>query len=105
MKISQLEQIEKLFDYDIPEYLKIKNTNRIAIKTDSKFKDITIDDVISYFKYDARNISSGMRSIGNITGDWRPIDELAQMCLSIFKVLNIKRLKKTALQSGLEPKF
>ena len=68
-------------------------------------KDITIKGLIDYFAIDARNMSSGLRSIGSIHGDWRCIDALAQDSLCAFKEINIDGLRSEAREHGLEPRF
>ena len=65
---------------------------------------VTAEDVIYYYAHDARNISSGCRSLGEIVGDWRPIDELAKTCLEIYKVLKRNELVRLAKRNGMQPK-
>jgi hypothetical protein len=65
-------------------------------------KTITPKDVVEYYAHEAGNISSGCRTLAGITGDWRPIDELAKQCLSIYKVVKRKDLVKEARKHNME---
>jgi len=40
---------------------------------------ITRDDLDAYFAGDAHDLSSGLRRLGPVVGDWRPIDALAAL--------------------------
>lgn len=98
---KQYEQVEEFFNHEIPEYLEIVNSEKIKIKTDSPFLRGTSDnwhivlfnDVIRYFTYEV-NSQSGLRSLGTIGGDWRLIDDLADQCVEIFKIINPKKFKE-----------
>lgn len=67
----------------------------------ARVKRIRIPDVIKYYHRDARNISSGMRSIAGIHGDWRMIDYIAVDVLSYFKRANRKGLEREARKYGM----
>lgn len=66
---------------------------------------IRIADVAKYFRYEAQNITSGCRTLAGIVGDWRPIDHIAQDCLSYFRQVNIEGMRREARKLGLIPKF
>lgn len=89
---------------------KILNKNTLLICThdeldgDKKHK-ITIDDVVEYYATQANNIVSGIRKLGNIVGDWRPVDHIAKFCLEVFKQINIEELRKKSINRGLTPRF
>ncbi len=95
---QQFDQIDKLFEDQLPEYFEIVNTNKIRVKTDQSFlrgtKDnwhnITFDDILKYFSYEV-NSMSGLRQLGTIAGDWRNINDLAEQCIEIFKILKPKK--------------
>lgn len=95
---QQIEQIEKLYDYEIPEYIEIVSPNKIRIQTDQSFlrgtndnwHDVNFNDIVRYFSYEV-NSMSGLRTLGTISGDWRNIDELAKQCIEIFKIINPKK--------------
>lgn len=76
-----------------------------VVTEDGETCKVTIDDVIKYYAHDARNITSGIRTLSKIIGDWRPIDELASQCLEVYKVLSLNRLRRIAKNYGLTPKF
>ena len=61
-------------------------------------KKITPRDVAYYYANDARDIISGCRRIGEIVGDWRPIDNLAETCLQIYKLVNMREMKRAVAE-------
>lgn len=65
---------------------------------------ISPEDVIKYYAFQAGNLSSGMRKLGEIVGDWRNIDDLAKQCLTIYKVLKKPELKSIAKKYNMELK-
>jgi hypothetical protein len=65
---------------------------------------VGVEDVIRYYKHEAGNITSGCRTLGKLSGDWRPIDELAKTCLNIYKAIQRKQLVKEAKKNGMELK-
>ena len=67
-------------------------------------KRISVEDTIRYFCFEAQNLSSGIRTLGTINGDWRLVDELAKTCLKIYKVLKYNELKRMARKYGMELK-
>jgi len=71
----------------------------------ARVKRIRISDVAEYFSTQARNMTSGCRTIAGITGDWRPIDNIAQNCLSYFRQVNVEGIRREARKLGLTPKF
>ena len=67
----------------------------------ARVKRIRITDVVKYYHGDARNITSGMRSIAGIHGDWRMIDYIAGDVLAYFKHTNRPGLVKEAKKYGM----
>jgi hypothetical protein len=65
---------------------------------------VTIDDVAKYYAEEARSMS-GCRTLAGETGDWRPIDQIANDCLEYFKSVNIEGMRKVGKKYGLTPKF
>jgi hypothetical protein len=65
---------------------------------------VTVEDVIRYYRYEAGNLTSGCRTLAELSGDWRPIDNLAKSCLEIYKVIKKPELKKIAHKNGMELK-
>lgn len=68
-------------------------------------KKITIADVAEYFAHQACNMTSGMRCLAGIYGDWRMIDNIAQDCLDYFKRVNVEGMRRAGRKLGLEPRF
>jgi len=93
---KQFDQIDKLFDNQLPEYFEIINENKIKITTvdwsGSSKHVVTFKDTIDYLS--KRHGFSGMRFLGSVSGDWRQIDDLASQCIQIFEILNPKRFFK-----------
>jgi len=85
--MSTVEMLEERFGSEIIDELEERGITFRRKTIYVNGKRVTIEDVIYYYSHDARNISSGCRSLGSITGDWRPIDHLASTCLEIYKVL------------------
>jgi len=91
------------------EAIKVLDTETLKVKVGdidgSKWHKITIDDVVEYYVSQASDILSGIRTLGDIAGDWRCIDNIAHTCLEVFKLLNITELRKRSEARGLTPKF
>ena len=96
---------------DVPEYLTIKNKNKIIIKAEEwegagvKDIEITPEDVIRYYDTQARNITSGIRTLAGFSTDWRMVDNMAKESLEIFKVMNPEKLRTLARKHDMTAKF
>ena len=66
---------------------------------------ITPADVAEYYATEARNITSGCRTLAGLTGDWWQIDGLASLAFGWFKKVNIEGMRRAARRLGLEPRF
>ena len=66
---------------------------------------ITPDNLAEFFATQANNLSSGCRTLSGLTGDWRPISELANAALSWFKHVNPEAMRRAGRKAGLEPRF
>jgi hypothetical protein len=111
-------ELDKFYNFEIPEYVVKAGKTFIELNVSGwssysgKFQTpedivklkITMADVIRYYKEQA-NSMSGMRIIAGFAGDWRYIDNMAQMSLGWFKFVNVDGLRKFSLQNGLSPKF
>lgn len=80
-------------DVNVLDWTEVPQTIRVRIK-----------DIIRYFKRETRSFS-GCRTLAGITGDWRPIDNLAQEILRYFKDVNVAALRRESRKAGLIPKF
>jgi hypothetical protein len=102
------KMMSELFEFwggEVPPFIEDAGKTYIKVRMDQGVVKITMDDVAKYFANEADNIMSGVRTIAGITGDWRPIDELAHMCLEWFKFVNIEGMRRVSRRYGLNPKF
>jgi len=87
---QQFQKIEEFYDFDVPQYLQVITKYRVRITIEdfrgSSKHDVTFKNVIDYFSNG--HGFSGLRQLGDVSGDWRQIDELARQCIEIFKILN-----------------
>lgn len=107
--LKKQEVAERVFGGDIPTYLTIKSTNKVTVNVNdwngTTLYEFSLVDVVRYYAKDARNISSGCRTLGKWTGDWRGVDTVAKELLEVFKVLNVEKLRAVGLTFGIEAKF
>lgn len=70
-------------------------------------RTITVNpqDVAEFFSSQATNLLSGCRTLAGLTGDWRPVSEMAQACLAWFKLVNVVGMRQAARHVGLVPRF
>ena len=103
------ELLESVYGDDVPSYIIANSKTSLTINVNDwqgkQEVKINIKDLIKYYVEQAPNISSGLRCIAGLYGDWRNIDELAKEALAYFKANNIDELKREAKRQGLEPKF
>jgi len=94
---------------ELPEYMTENEDGSINVEisdwSGEKTITVAIDDILEYFKTQANNIVSGCRTLAGHSGDWRPIDNLAQECLAYYKETNIDKLREKSIEAGLTPKF
>ena len=105
---EQWEQVDRMFDDNTPEYLDIVSRNliKITISDWQGSKEISVKpkDIIDYYHTDARNITSGIRTLAGHSGDWRPINEMAELLLAIFKIINLPALERESKKYSMELK-
>ncbi len=65
---------------------------------------VTLDDLARFYRWQAGNYS-GIRTLGSLSGDWRPVSELARACLDYFKTVNVVGMRRAARKIGLIPRF
>jgi len=63
---------------------------------------ITVKDLVDYYVESATDEKSMVRTIGDITGHWKDIDDLAKELLKHFKETNPHWLKHEAKKNGLK---
>lgn len=96
------ELAEDFYDYNIPEYVVRPGRTFITIMTGNDWEGepfplkITMADVVRYYRNQAANITSGIRTLAGFSSDWRGIDQLAQECLAWFEFVNQDGLRKLA---------
>lgn len=99
-----LQQIQE----QLPEFIQIKDDETLLVTHSdwqgSRTDEITMKDIIEHYAYEAPSMKT-VRRIGSIMGDWRPIRDLAQIILDVFKMINIEKLRKISKEYDLEPKF
>lgn len=66
---------------------------------------ITPDNLAEFYATEAQNITSGIRTLAGLSGDWRPVSELADAALAWFKRVNVEGMRRAARKIGLTPKF
>jgi hypothetical protein len=66
---------------------------------------ITPKNLAEFYSTQARNLSSGIRTLAGLHGEWRPISDLADLALSWFKNVNVEGMRRAARRVGLIPKF
>ncbi len=86
------------------------NRSTLVIRCNNVFDEqtsltVTLADVAEYYDAQARNLTSGCRTLAGLTGDWLQIDQLAFLALGWFKRVNIVGMRRAARRRGLEPKF
>jgi hypothetical protein len=93
-------------DEEIDDTITVKN-HMVYVKVDNGTKKVKMQDVIDYYcRYGGtRGFSASYRTLGTISGDWRPIDNIAKDCLDMYQVINIKKLRRLAKKAGLTPNF
>ena len=83
-------------------FLTVRTTTVFGEPTSLK---ITVNDVAEFYRTQARNLGSGIRTLAGLHGDWRAISELADIALGWFKSVNVEGMRRAARKVGLEPRF
>jgi len=92
------------------EFVERAGKSFVTVRTSNVFGEpvslkITLADVAEFYRTQARNLGSGIRTLANHHADWRPISELADLALSWFKSVNVEGMRRAARKVGLEPRF
>ena len=92
------------------EFVERAGKSFLTVRTADVFGDptslkITLDDIAEFYATQANNLGSGIRTLADLHGDWRPISELADLALSWFKSVNVEGMRRAARKVGLEPRF
>ena len=83
-------------------FLVIRANNAFGESTTIK---ITPTNLAEFYATQANNLSSGIRTLAGLSGDWRPISELANLALVWFKHINVVAIRRAARKVGLIPQF
>lgn len=83
-------------------FLTVRTTNVFGGPISLK---ITPADLAEFYRTQANNLSSGIRVLAGMAGDWRPMSQLADLALSWFKAVNVEGMRRAARRVGLEPRF
>lgn len=94
----------------IGEFVQRAGKNFLVVKVSDAFGDptsikITPGNLAEFFATEAGNLSSGIRTLAGLHGDWRPISNLADIALDWFKTVNAEGMRRAARRVGLTPKF
>ena len=99
------QELADMFGGEPPEWVTEAKKNFIRLKVSDwqgeRSLKVTVKDVVVYYAGDARNITSGCRTLAGYVGDWRPVDELAKICLEWFKRVNRNGLGRVAKPYGM----
>ena len=66
---------------------------------------ITPANLAEFYATQANNLSSGCRTLAGLTGDWRPVSQLADLALDWFKRVNVEGMRRAGRKFGLTPRF
>lgn len=96
------EQLGEFVERAGKSFLIVRTTTVFGVPTSLK---ITVNDVAEFYRTQANNLSSGIRVLAGMAGDWRGISGLADFALTWFKAVNAEGMRRAARKVGLEPKF
>lgn len=91
-------------------FVRKANKTSLVVRCQNVFEEeldltISLDDLAEYYATQARNLSSGCRTLAGLTGDWRYVDRLASMALEWFKRVNVRGMRAAGRRHGIEPRF
>lgn len=94
----------------IGEFVQQAGKSFLVIRAADVFGDpttikITPINLAEFYRSQANNLSSGIRTLAGLSGDWRPISELADVALLWFKTVNIEEMRRAGRRVGLVPRF
>lgn len=105
------KSLEDFYQGDVPQYVRKAGKTFLTIRAsmwegaEPHEIKIRLQDCLRYYAVDARNITSGCRSIAGFTTDWRTIDAIAKEALEWFKQVNVKALRALCKQYGMTARF
>lgn len=92
------------------DFVQRAGKNFLVVKVSDVFDEpttirITPTNLAEFYAKEASNLSSGIRTVAGLYGDWRPISQLADLALDWFKNVNVEGMHRAARRVGLIPKF
>jgi hypothetical protein len=92
------------------EFVQRAGKNFLVVRASDVFGEpttikITPRNLADFYSTEANNLSSGIRTLAGLYGDWRPISELADLALDWFRNVNIEGMRRAARRAGLTPTF
>ena len=66
---------------------------------------ITPANLAEFYATQANNLTSGIRTLAGMQGDWRYVSRLADVALDWFKAVNIEGMRRAARKFGMTPRF
>ncbi len=100
--IDAQEQLGEFVERAGKSFLVVRTANVFGEPVSLK---ITLADVAEFYRTQANNLSSGVRVLAGLAGDWRGISSLADIALDWFNSVNVEGMRRAARKVGLEPKF
>ena len=107
IKFDAWRELTKFWDDNIPDYVDKVNKNLYTIKAstweggEAGLVKITPENLIEYYHTEARNITSGVRTLAGFSGDWRQVDGMAKEALEWFKLVNRPALVREGKKYGM----
>lgn len=110
MTVETVVALDRFFNGEPPDWVLDAGKSFITVQVGddlfgSRTVKVQLEDVARYYATQAANLLSGCRTLAGIIGDWRPIDELANICLGWFKQVNVEGIRRVGRKLGLEPTF
>lgn len=96
------EQLGEFVERAGKSFLTVRTTTVFGEPTSLK---ITLDNVAEFYRTQANNLGSGIRTLAGLHGDWRPISQSADLALAWFRTVNVEGLRRASRKVGLVPKF
>lgn len=99
--------LESFYNYEVPAYVLSAGKSFITIRAaqwegaEAQRVKVTVKDVIKYYFSEARNITSGCRTLASFVGDWRGVDAMAKECMEWFKRVNRQALVREGKKYGM----
>lgn len=105
IKDAIVESLLQHYNGEVPEYILSAGKSFLTFQVDdwdgTRGLKVTISDVVEYYYTQAPKLSSGIRHLADVAGDWRYIDNLAKEALEWFKFINRPALVREGKKRGM----